>query len=129
MHRILIATADRGRMEDFARYLSGQPELEIAWAADASAAAAEVGRQPPLAIVIDEGLADATALDLVRRLLTIDARVYTAVVSALPPEAFHEAGEGLGILAQLPPRPGAADAEAFYARLSRLAGIPAQAPG
>jgi DNA-binding response OmpR family regulator len=129
MHRILIVTADRGRMADFAGCLNARPELEIAWAADGGAAAAEVARRPPLAVVIDEGLTDTSGFDLVRRLLTIDARVYSAVVSARSPEAFHAAGEGLGILAQLPPRPGAADAEAFHARLCRLAGISAPPPG
>ena len=35
--------------------------------------------------------------------------INSAAVSSLSPEKFHEASEGLGILPQLPPRPGAHD--------------------
>ena len=43
-------------------------------------------------------------------MISVDAFIQTAAVSPLPHDAFHEASEGLGIMAQLPPMPSRADA-------------------
>jgi CheY-like chemotaxis protein len=121
MHRILIVTPDRSHLAAFARRIAENQNLQVAWAPDGRAAAADVVRHPPLAAVIDEILPDMPGLDLVRRLIQINALILTAVASGLAPEAFHEAAEGLGIMAQLPPVPAAAHADAFVAGLKRLA--------
>jgi hypothetical protein len=78
-------------------------------------------RHPPIGVVIDENLPDMPGLDLVRRLLRINAMINTVVVSALPPDAFHEAGEGLGIMAQLPPQPTWEDARTILDNFKRMA--------
>ena len=46
--------------------------------------------------------------------------VLLAVVSALDAKAFHEAAEGLGILAPVPARPTAADGTALAAVFRRF---------
>jgi two-component SAPR family response regulator len=78
----------------------------------------------PLAAVIDEILPDMPGLDLVRRLLPINAMINTVMISALPSEAFHDASEGLGIMAQLPPQPTPEDARTILARFKRMAPAP-----
>lgn len=125
MHRILIAAADRSRWSAFARRLADHPDLQIAWASDGRQALADAEGRPPTAVVIDGELPDMTAFELARRLIAVSAQIYTAVASGLSPEAFHETGEGLGILMQLPPQAGAAEAELFLSRLRRVAAIPA----
>jgi hypothetical protein len=67
-------------------------------------------------------------LDLVRRLLPINALINTAVISDLPPETFHEASEGLGIMAQLPPNPTTSNAREFWDRLKRMPRFSASLP-
>ncbi|MGN1039038.1 MAG: hypothetical protein ACI4P0_06540, partial [Mailhella sp.] len=53
-------------------------------------------------VVFDLGM-DASALrHAVFQVLTINAMIHTAAVSALSAEEFHEAMEGLGMLASLP---------------------------
>jgi DNA-binding response OmpR family regulator len=121
MHRILIVTPHRSRLDEFARCLADQQDIQVAWAEDGKAAIADVMRHPPLAVIIDDNLLDMPGLDLVRRLLPINALINTAVISDLSAEAFHEAGEGLGIMVQLPPNPTKSDALAVFARLKRLA--------
>lgn len=65
--------------------------------------------------------------DLVEQLLEINASLNTAVISELAPEAFHEAGEGLGILCPLPARPVAADVDALLERLTAVGGLDPEA--
>jgi DNA-binding response OmpR family regulator len=120
MHRILIVTPHRKRLAEFAQSLAEQQDIQVAWAEDGKAAIADVMRHPPLAVIIDDNLLDLPGFDLVRRLLPINALIHTAVISDLSPEAFHEAGEGLGIMAQLPLSPTKPDALEILSRLKRL---------
>jgi DNA-binding response OmpR family regulator len=123
-----MVTADRKRLAEFAEALIANEEIQLAWAATGTEAIADVTRQAPLGAVIDETLPDMSGLELVRRLLRINALINTAVVSRLDTDDFHEASEGLGILAQLPSVPSAEDANALFARLKRLVLISAQMP-
>jgi CheY-like chemotaxis protein len=121
MHRILIVTTGRKALVGFAESLEQSQDVQVAWADSGQAAVADVMRHPPIGVVIDENLPDMPGLDLVRRLLRINAMINTVVISALPPDAFHEASEGLGIMAQLPPQPAPEDARTILARFKRMA--------
>ena len=57
-------------------------------------------------VVTDENLGDMTGLEFIKTVITQKPMVNCAAVSTLLPEDFHEASEGLGILMQLPVRPG-----------------------
>jgi acyl-coenzyme A thioesterase PaaI-like protein len=59
----------------------------------------------------------------VESLLEINASLNVAVITDLDPEAFHEAGEGLGILCSLPPHPGASDVEPLLQKLRAVGGL------
>ncbi|GFK94456.1 hypothetical protein NNJEOMEG_02301 [Fundidesulfovibrio magnetotacticus] len=84
------------------------------------AALESVTQARPVLVVADEGLPDLTPLQLVLRILGIDAAVNAAVVSSLSEEDFHEKAEGLGVLAQLPPQPGERHARELLARLEAV---------
>jgi DNA-binding response OmpR family regulator len=120
MDRILIVTPARSRFAEFAAGLVEKQAVQVAWADDGRAALADVMRHTPLAVVVDEALADMPGLALVRRLIPINAMIQTAVVSTLSPDVFHEASEGLGVMAQLPLKPASADAAALLDSLARL---------
>lgn len=121
MHRILIVTAHRKSLSAFAAALEESQDVQVAWADSGQAAVSDVMKHPPLGVVIDENLLDMPGLDLVRRLLPINAMINTAVVSELPREDFHEASEGLGVMAQLPPNPAPDDARNILAQFKRMA--------
>jgi CheY-like chemotaxis protein len=121
MHRILIVTPHRDSFASLAACLEKSQDVQVAWADSGQAAIADLIKHPPLGMIIDEDLHDMTGLDLVRRLLPVNALVNTAVVSALPSEAFHEASEGLGVMAQLPPHPTPEDARTILANFRRMA--------
>jgi len=74
-------------------------------------------------VVAEEDLGDMTALEFARRLLKINPMINCAIVSSLPHEEFHEASEGLGIMAQLPKKPSAEDAEVLVKTLKQIKGL------
>ncbi len=121
MHRILIVTPQRKSLSSFSEALEESQDVQVAWAESGQSAIADVIKHPPLGVIIDENLLDMPGLELVRRLLPINALINTVIISELPHEAFHEASEGLGILAQLPPKPTSADASSILERLKRMA--------
>ena len=120
MHRILVVTSDPKRLAEFANALKASLEIHVAWADSGAAALSDVMKHPPLGVIVDETLPDMPGLELVRRLLPINAMINTAVISSLPDAAFHETGEGLGILAQLSPIPTESQARELLAQLKRL---------
>jgi hypothetical protein len=61
--------------------------------------------------------------ELTEDLLAVNAALPTAVITALAPEAFHEAAEGLGILCALPARPGAAEVGPLLLKLQAIGGL------
>jgi hypothetical protein len=75
--------------------------------------------------VTDEKLGDMTGIEFARRLLSVNPVINCASVSPLSPKDFHEASEGLGLLAQLPIRPGEEDAKDLLQRLKNLKNLAA----
>jgi len=119
-HRILVVTSDPKRLAAFADSLKASQEIQVAWADSGAAALADVMQHPPLGVIADENLPDMPGLELVRRLLPINAMINTAVISSLSDAAFHETSEGLGILARLSPVPTESQARELLAQLKRL---------
>lgn len=62
-------------------------------------------------VVIDETLAEGTALSFVHELTKQHPLINCAMVSMLPGKEFHEMTEGLGVFMQLPKKPGAKEAQ------------------
>ena len=75
------------------------------------------------ATAADEDLGDMTGLELVRRILKINFMINFAVVSGLSADEFHEASEGLGVMTQLPQRPGKKDADGMIKTLKQIKGL------
>lgn len=120
MHRILVVTPDQKPWAAFAEALIENRAIQLAWARTGTAALSDVTRHPPLCVVVDDTLPDMNALELLRRLLGVNAMISTAVRSGLAAEEFHEASEGLGVLLQIPPAPGKEHAADLLASLERI---------
>jgi len=112
MH-ILIATARPVELSDFADALAKGTGAQLHFADSWANALATVKAMPPAFVVLDQGMESGEPLELARQLVLVNAAVNTAVVSPLSREAFHEASEGLGILAPVPVQPTVADGEAL----------------
>ena len=110
MPRILLVADQKEALEELAGVLDHEEEVEILWAHDGEAALTSVADNSPPLVVVDETVGGDSGLDLIRRLIGIDAFIQTAAVSPLSHDDFHETSEGLGIMAQLPPKPSRNDA-------------------
>lgn len=74
-------------------------------------------------VVVDERVGDTGGLECVKVMIMRNPLLNCAVVSALAANDFHEASEGLGVLMQLPPRPGKADARKLIDHLAAIVNL------
>jgi CheY-like chemotaxis protein len=78
--------------------------------------------QPFDLVIVDEKLCDMDGLSFAEKLVKFNPMIHCAVVSALSDAAFHEASEGLGVLAKLPPHPSLEDGLNLIERLEMIRG-------
>jgi DNA-binding response OmpR family regulator len=71
-------------------------------------------------IIADEILPDMTGLDFAKRLISINPMLNLALISSLSSEEFHEAGEGLGIMMQLPKSPDPSDVLKLLTHVNKI---------
>jgi DNA-binding response OmpR family regulator len=122
MLRIIFATTRLPALHTFATALSSDPGVSCDYVDSGTRALEMVRSVTPHLVIIDSNLSDMAPLELVRKLLLVNAMVNTAVISHLPEAEFHEASEGLGVIARLPLEPGAWDAAALLHQLRTVLG-------
>lgn len=113
---VIVATTTMAGLEGFTKGLMDSG-AEVAHARSGMAALEMARVRAPVLVVVDGALADFRPAELVSELARVNAVINTAVMSMLPPDQFHDALEGLGVLAQIPSHPGEADARAVMGRL------------
>lgn len=123
MVEILLATPKENTLAQLITALSKKGGVALSLAESGKAALDLVSRQRYDLVVVDERLDDMTGLELVEHIIRVNAMINCAAVSDLPGDDFHEASEGLGLIAQVPSRPRAEDAEALLERLRTITGL------
>jgi DNA-binding response OmpR family regulator len=122
MPRIVLATPRPEAWQAFAAALSSDPEVQFTRVVSGAAALEAARAFAPHLMIIDSDLPDTGPLDLVRKLLMVNAMVNTAVVSPLTDAEFHEASEGLGVLGRLPAKPDMSHAADLLHKLRKVLG-------
>jgi len=120
MHRFLLVTPYKDSLSLLASTLAAQGGVDLSWAQSGAKVLDMIADTAFDLVVTDESLGDMTGLELAARLISINPMMNCAAVSSLSPEDFHEASEGLGLMDQLPPRPGKEDADNLLQRLIDL---------
>jgi CheY-like chemotaxis protein len=123
MIKLLLVTSDKAVFSDFSLELMKRNGVSTAWAESGKDALSRVSAQRFDLVITDEKLSDMTGLVFAEKLVMLNPMVYCAAVSALSEEAFHEASEGLGVLAKLPPLPGKMEAQTLLEQLLRIKGM------
>lgn len=118
---IVVATNRPDELTSFLGPLRAMAEARVALAGDGAAALELVRAEAPDFVIVDEGLADMRPFDLVLEIMKINAMINTVAMSALSDEDFHEASEGLGILACVPLSPDEADGARLAEKLASFA--------
>jgi hypothetical protein len=130
MFEIVIATNDSDRFGPFVRRLSAEPGWTIAVVRSVEEVRRRASSASPGLMVIDETLDGIANIDIARDVIFANAMINLILVSSLSAEDFHEASEGLGVLASLPPYPGQDDASRLIEVMKSLRlGTPANASG
>ncbi len=81
-----------------------------------------LNRRLPALVVLDINADNAALRHAVFQVLSVNAMIHTAAVTSMTPESFHDAMEGLGMLAGLPSTPTPADIDALMDALAKLEG-------
>jgi DNA-binding NarL/FixJ family response regulator len=117
---LLLVTSRPGQLHDLVQGIRSHPSVDLVIAAGLPEAVAALENAPPVLAIVDNRAGDATGLDVVRRLIKINAFVHTAVLSDADEEEFHHRSEGLGILTRLPLQPDSQDLLRLFDALRRL---------
>lgn len=120
MPTFLLVGPDKDSFADLASALASHGDVDLFWAESGGEALDVISEAAVDLVVTDERLVDMTGLEFSSRLISVNPMINCAVVSSLSSEDFHEASEGLGVLAQLPIRPGEEEAEDLLQRLKSL---------
>jgi len=123
---ILLASRDKASMSAFKAGLE-ENQVQTAWAESGSTAIAKLTEGNFDLVVTDENLGDMTGLEFIEKVISKKPMVNCAAVNSLLPADFHEASEGLGILMQLPVRPGQEQAEKLLRQLKNILNLAEQA--
>lgn len=119
--KMLLVTPAPANSVHFANSLRAECGGSLLQAGECAQALEKVSEDKPGLVIVDESLRGTSALEFIRQIVNLDAFVNVAVMSGLPEEAFHETYEGLGVLAQLPPRPGRKEALELLAKYRQVA--------
>jgi DNA-binding response OmpR family regulator len=120
MPQILILTNHTAKFSDLAKVLSVEAQCHVQWADSVSAARLAASEARIDLMIIDEAVDGKQGFDIAREIIALNAMINLALVSPLSDEDFHEAGEGLGIMARLSAAPGQAEAAKLIANFKRL---------
>ena len=123
MLNIMLVSTRQENLLSFTEALQTDQDVRLETFDNPNSVLDQVGRQAPQLIIIDDRIGDVKPLDLAMEVLKINALVNIAVVSSMDEDAFHEAGEGLGLLPGLPSPPGAVDAPELLRRLREMPGL------
>lgn len=119
--QILIVTTRATKLSAFFDALEhGIQGVELLIADSWANALAAAKVMAPTFVIFDEGLPEGTALELVRKLLSVNPAIDAVVVTPLDNVAFHDASEGLGVLATVPEHPTGKDGRTLAELLQRV---------
>ncbi len=120
MLKLLLVSPNKNSLSGLASALLEHSDVDLSWA-ESGEKALDIASETAIDLVVtEERLDDMSGLEFAGRLLSVNPVINCVSVSHLSPEDFHEASEGLGLMAQLPAQPGKEDAEKLLQRLRQL---------
>ena len=119
MIKILLAGREQESLSALESGLA-ESEVQMAWSDSGRKGMSMIAENNFDLVITDEHLGDMTGIDFIRMVVSKQPMINSAVVSSLAPEDFHEASEGLGILMQLPVKPGQGYAEKLLDHLNQI---------
>ncbi|MCP3955479.1 MAG: response regulator [Desulfobacterales bacterium] len=122
MYKILLIGMENVRFTKIVKALKENSSVELDRTDSGGDALAGLKDKPADLVVSDEQLPDMSGLAFAEKLVVQNPMVNCVLVSSLNEADFHEASEGLGILAQLGPEPDADAAASLVEKLGIVTG-------
>ena len=104
MIRVLLVGSEHDSLAGLAKRLRSYGDVEISRANSGQTALGMISEKPVDLAVVDRDIGDMGSFEFVKKMVSVNPLINSAVVSSLSSHDFHEAGEGLGILMKLSPR-------------------------
>jgi len=123
MIRLLFVGLTADRFKKMTNALQEDRNVTIEQAGSGNNALAGLLKNPVDLVVAAEQLDDMNGLEFAEKLVAQNPMVNCALVSSLSEDDFHEASEGLGVLAKLPPAPGETEAADLLKKLRVVMGL------
>jgi two-component SAPR family response regulator len=120
MISLLLAGQEEGNLSGLSNLLGQDDHVSVLRADSCEVALDLIHYQKVNFVIVDEQFDNITGLQFVKELVAVNPMINCALVSSMTPEDFHEATEGLGIMAQLPTPPGEKQVEDLMQRLQKI---------
>jgi len=117
---VLLVSSDPGYFADLSQGLAEYEQIQVVRIDSSEQAMLSVKDKMVEVIVAAEEIKEGSGLTFIRELVKKNPFINCALVSSLYPHEFHESTEGLGVFMQLPPHPGAAQAQKLVEHLARI---------
>jgi DNA-binding response OmpR family regulator len=101
MYQIRIVTENKNKFKTLVKGFEASGSCHIQWHDSVASALGAAADSPPNLLIIDDKVGPQDGLTIAREVIRTNAMLNQAVVSPLSPEDFHQASEGLGIMAHL----------------------------
>jgi CheY-like chemotaxis protein len=122
MYKLLLVGSGNDTFAKVAKALQENLSVEFKRAESGNSALDRLLKEPVDLVVAAEQLADMSGLAFAAKLVVQNPMVNCALVSSLDDDDFHEASEGLGILAKLPTDPDETQAAELLQKLRIIMG-------
>jgi two-component SAPR family response regulator len=127
--RILLVSADTNRVNTITSLLKTHNDIQLTQSELGMNALTEIKKEKIDLAIIDEDLKDMSGLELAKKMVLTNPLINCAAISGLSSGEFHEAGEGLGLLMQLPLLPNEMHIENLLSHLRKILNITAAKKG
>jgi DNA-binding NtrC family response regulator len=117
---VLIISPNKDTLTDLANRLNEENDITVQWADSGKNALETISHDRVEFVIVDHDLEDMPGLEFAERLVKKNPMINCAAISNLSDKEFHEASEGLGLMAQLPIRPDRAAAEYLIIKLRKI---------
>ncbi len=120
MLKIMLAGRDEGPLSGLSKILGQYDNVSLLRVDSSKMALDLLHFKKADFVIVDEQLKHTTGLQFVKNLVSIDPMMNCALISSLSVDSFHEATEGLGVLAQLSAQPDEKQVEDLMNSLNKI---------
>ncbi|MFC1495685.1 response regulator [Thermodesulfobacteriota bacterium] len=123
MLKLLLVSNNDESLSELISVLKENDDIEVLHAGSGNMALEMVKTNTIDLVVADEEVGDMSGLAFSKKLITSNPMINCVAVSSLPEKDFHEASEGLGLMTNLPVRPGREETEKLLKNLRIIKGL------